>query len=262
MPAASYRVLSRFFEKNLNFTPTPADVAQFEKDLAVVSPALMRDALVELSQGRSRNQPAVAGQWRTAIYAIYNRKIAEHAQLFPLFHCFETAFRSKIAVTLEEHYGIAAWWGPLNSALRSGGDHTSVTTIGHVKSVPFDQRRAIFKMVEGLTNNNVNVMSFADGYELLQHSTLGQIRRLLHSHWSLFRGSFKTPTGQPMKQQVAFDKFDSVQDGRNAVYHHLPFAGMTDVYNNANELLACLPFPLPRVHKVIANSKCAPPPYF
>ena len=102
-----------------HLTPTPADIARFEADLAVVSPSLMKASPVELGMGRSC-RPVDAGEWRDAIYAIYNRKVAEHAQLFPVFQCFETAFRSTVAVTLEEHYWIPRWWGPSTVEQRGG----------------------------------------------------------------------------------------------------------------------------------------------
>jgi hypothetical protein len=59
-------------------------------------------------------------EWQPAIFRVYNRKVAEHAQLFPIFHTFETAFRSTIAVTLEEHYRHARWWRPIYKRLRRG----------------------------------------------------------------------------------------------------------------------------------------------
>ena len=129
MPAASYRVLQDLFEHHLHFTPTASDIAQFEADLAVVSPSLMKASLVELSAGKSR-LPIGRGAWRTAIYAVYNRKVAEHAQLFPVFHCFETAFRSNVAVTLEDHYKIPRWWGPSTTDYR-GGAPASIIGVMH-----------------------------------------------------------------------------------------------------------------------------------
>lgn len=260
MAAASYRVLSAFFATHLDFTPTQADIASFERDLAVVSPTLMKDSLIELSQGRSA-RPAGAGQWRDAIYAIYNRKVAEHAQLFPVFHCFETAFRSKVAVTLEEHYRTPQWWGATARALASGGDWKAVTQIGVRAPVAMERRRAVMLMVDEMTRTNIDVITPADGYELLELSTLNQVRRLLESHWSLFRDMF-AKAGQPIPPSVFLGKFDLMRRARNDVYHHTSFAGSTTVYRTAEDLLGSLGFPLPRIHKAIEDASCAPPPYF
>jgi len=261
MSAASHRVLSGLFQKNLNFTPTAADITRFERDLAVVSPSLMRDALIELSQGKSQ-RPAGAGQWRDAIYAIYNRKVAEHAQLFPVFHCFETAFRSRVAVTLEDHYQIPQWWAPAAKALSSGATANAVTRIGVVDPLQGERRRAIHLMVSEMTQWKLDVMSFADGYELLERSTLNQVKRLLSSHWPLFRNFFVNPAGQPLMQSVVEEKFDRVHAARNSVYHHLSFAGMTDVYLTAEELLDYIGFKLAPVHRAIEGASCTEPPYF
>ena len=258
MPAASYRVLHELFEHHLHFTPTQADIAKFEADLAVVSPSLMKASLMELAVGRSR-MPVGTGEWRAAIYAVYNRKVAEHAQLFPAFHCFETAFRSTVAVTLEDHYKIARWWGPLSVEYRGG---PAASPIGVRQAVSSDRLRALRLLVKDLTDlRRLDVMSFPDGYALLELSTLGQIRRLVEAHWALFRDRFRIK-GQPMAPKVFLEKFDLIENARNKVYHHQSFGGMGEVYETARELLGCIGFPLPSVHKRIAVTNCNPPPYF
>ena len=258
MPNASHRVLSDLFRHHLHFTPTPADIARFEADLAVVSPSLMRASLIELGVGRSR-KPASAGEWRDAIYAIYNRKVAEHAQLFPVFHCFETALRSTTAVVLEEHYRIPRWWGP--SAIEHRGG-PSASTIGVIQAVTKPRLRSILKLVGDLADSRrIDVLAFGDGYELLEHSTLGQIRRLIDAHWALFRARFVF-AGQPMSPRVFLDKFERVESARNTIYHHQSFGGMAATYEAARDLLGCIGFSLPAVHKRIAGSRCQPPPYF
>src|SRR4051812_38521994 len=110
MTDTSHEFLTKFFREHLPFTPTPGQVAHFEADLSLVSPFLMEAALIEVKNGTLGNVLAYSpNQWRPAIFGVYNRKVAEHAQLFPIFHCFETAFRSKTAVTLEKHYQHKRW---------------------------------------------------------------------------------------------------------------------------------------------------------
>ena len=218
----------------------------------------MKASLVELGVGRSR-KPAGAGEWRDAIYAIYNRKVAEHAQLFPVFHCFETAFRSTLAVALEEHYRIPRWWGPSTAEHRGG---PAVSTIGVIQAVTKLTLRSILNLVEDLTDSRrIDVLASGDGYELLEHGTLGQIRRLVDAHWAMFRDRFVI-AGQPMAPRVFLDKFDRVASARNAVYHHQSFGGMTGAYEAARDLLGCIGFPLPAVHRRIIGTRCQPPPYF
>jgi hypothetical protein len=128
MPTASQRVLLEFFERHLHFTPTAGQVDRFERDLTLVSPDLMRAALMEAAANR-RLVGLSFDERRAAIFNIYYRKVAEHAQLFPIFHTFETAFRSTVAVGLEGHYNRAAWWLPVQQALTLGRPAKSVAHI-------------------------------------------------------------------------------------------------------------------------------------
>src|ERR1043165_8217886 len=105
MPDISYEILSRLFRDHLPFLPTPRQIAAFQADLKLVSPLLMEAALIEVRAGTQGYLLVYRpDEWRAAIFRVYNRKVAEHAQLFPIFHSFETAFRSTLAVVLEKHY--------------------------------------------------------------------------------------------------------------------------------------------------------------
>ncbi|MBB2965164.1 hypothetical protein [Methylobacterium sp. R2-1] len=255
MPRASHRVLHDLFVNHLHFTPTAADTDQFEADLSVVSPSLMKASLIELSKGK--RMPAGGRGWRTAMYEIYNRKVAEHAKLFPAFHCFETAFRSFTAVNIEDHYKIAQWWAPTFKEITGG---SQVSTIGVVQNVSSDRRRSIEIMIKNLIDK-VDVMSYQDGYELFENSDLSDIKRIILAHWPLFKSNFRIK-GQPISNNVFRDKFDTIREARNNVYHHKSFGGMKQVYEFSNELLECVKFNLPAVHKRIAASPCSDPPYF
>jgi hypothetical protein len=105
-----------------------------------------------------------------------------------MFHCFETAFRSTVAVTLEDHYKIPRWWEPSKTQHRGG---PAASKVGVVQDVSKPRLRSILLLVEALTEKaKLDVMAFQDGYELLENSTLGQIRRLLDAHWVLFKDRF------------------------------------------------------------------------
>jgi hypothetical protein len=120
MPDTSYDSLIKFFVNYLPFTPTAGQVDDFTRDLSLVSPYLMEASLVEIKEGKLGRQPECAADWRPAVFKVYNRKVAEHAQLFGMFHSFETAFRSTVAVTLEQHYQHKRWWRPIYDELRLG----------------------------------------------------------------------------------------------------------------------------------------------
>jgi hypothetical protein len=214
----------------------------------------MKAALVELSQGKSK-LPIGTGAWRDAIYRVYNRKVAEQAQMFPVFHCFETAFRSRIAVSLEEHYKSPQWWGVFAERIASGGDGKDVTRVGVIEDVPNTRLRSIRLMVSDMMDKSIDVSSYQDGYGLLENSTMGQIHRLL------FREYFKIGLLYIKKDDI-LDKFEIVRSARNSVYHHQSFSGMRAATETAAELLDYIGFSLPKVHKLIATSTCAQPHYF
>jgi hypothetical protein len=142
MADTSYEFLIKFFVNYLPFTPTAGQVDVFKQDLSLVSPYLIEASLVELKNGALGKKLSEGKDWRPAIFQIYNRKVAEHAKLFPVFHSFETAFRSTVAVSLEEYYGEKIWWKFIDAKLRVGKDPREITFIGRRK-ITRDTRRRI-----------------------------------------------------------------------------------------------------------------------
>jgi hypothetical protein len=121
LPDVSFEFLTKFFSEHLPFTPTAGQVADFKSDLALVSPFLMEASLIEVKSGTLGNILVYRpNEWRAAIFKVYYRKVAEHAQLFPVFHSFETAFRSTVALQLEQHYSHKRWWRAVYEAMRKG----------------------------------------------------------------------------------------------------------------------------------------------
>jgi hypothetical protein len=234
MPTASQRVLLEFFQNDLPFTPTPGQVEQFERDLALVSPNLMRAALKEAKAGRALHDRNFA-QRRAAIFGVYYRKVAEHAQLFPIFHTFETAFRSTVAVELETHYGQADWWTPIKQAIRSGQNPRSVARIG-AHGVSRDAAHLIGQIIRSIEAKKPAALAGGiDGYEFVELCDLSHIGRLVNTHWGVFAPQFRT--GTPLTSHDFEAKFHKVREARNGVYHHQSVAGMAGVVTAAEELL-------------------------
>ncbi|WP_316159303.1 hypothetical protein [Bradyrhizobium sp. SZCCHNRI3042] len=190
---------------------------------------------------------------RPAIFSVYNRKVAEHAQLFPVFHSFDNALRSTVAVTLEQHYKHARWWRAIYEELKRGGKAKSIAKIG---AIPIT-RHAAFRIgtiitdIEGKSFPNGPVDAMTNGYEFLHDCHLMHIRQLIEVHWAVFSGGF-----HPLSAADFTAKFEKVREARNAVYHHRSLAGMSDVVAAAEELLDKLDFSLKFVHGKI--SACEP----
>jgi hypothetical protein len=262
MPDISYEFLTRFFEEHLPFLPTPRQVADFQSDLALVSPFLMEAALVEVKNGTQGYLLVYRpDEWRPAIFKVYNRKVAEHAQLFPLLHCFETAFRSTTAVTLEAYYGHRRWWAGVYTAIQAGRHPKSVTLVGRT---PMTSRVAfliskIIADIDGDGRRNI-VPGIQNGYEFMEHCDLSHIKRLVEEHWNVFGPKFAAPL-PPLTLADFTAKFTRVQEARNDVYHHKSVARMTKVVESAEDLLDRLNFSLRFVYEKICTCKAVPPAF-
>jgi hypothetical protein len=185
--------------------------------------------------------------------------VAEHSQLFPVFHSLETAFRSTTAVVLEERYKTSDWWAPSKKAVTSSAGPQSVRAIN---GVPITKNIAatIGYMVSDLISKKVDFTKLNSGYELLEETDLYHIERLIHDHWPSFRSIFVRE--DKLLGVIKFvEQFKWLREARNAVYHHQSFTNLARAYQSAEDMLAYLDFPLPRVHQRIHYSVCPPPPY-
>lgn len=261
MPTASHRILIDFFENDLPFTPTPGQVEQFERDLALVSPYLMKAALKEAAAGTAFQQGAFAEK-RAAIFRIYYRKVAEHSQLFPIFHTFETAFRSIVAVKLETLYGMADWWAPIVARLRAGGEARTIGTINNV-NISRDAAHRIGHIIIAIEGENLGrgrLVGINDGYAFAELCDLTHICDLIVEHWSIFAPLY---SGAPrVVTRTEFSaKFRKVRDARNAVYHHKSVAQMAGVVSAAEELLERLHCSLQFSYQKISEASLTAPAF-
>jgi len=134
--------------------PDQAVIDRLRTDLSVVSSQLLSGAIQEIAATAKKKLPEepAEGDIRDAIYRIYNRKVAEHAQMFPMFHTVETALRASLAVELETHYGIQGWWNPvLKGLMSSAWDPRSVTRIGNVdinREIPYRMGRILQSLID------------------------------------------------------------------------------------------------------------------
>ncbi len=177
--------------------------------------------------------------------------MAEQAQLFPVFYCFETAFRSHLAVTLEGHYTLTRWWQPIGDALQRGDAPGSVTTI-QGEPLSKDAANAIGAAVTHLIDNN-DYLAAQNGYEFAERCRFSQIGSIIAAHWHVF--------GPPMNalrriSRADFQaRFRRVREARNDVYHHHSLSGMRDVHATAEDLLDRLNCSLAASHQAVARAR-------
>jgi hypothetical protein len=255
--------LTRFFVEDLPFTPTARQIDLFQSDLALVSPYLMEAALKEVRAGTKGNSLMYRpDEWRAQIFTVYNRKVAEHAQLFPIFHTFETAFRSTVAVTLEDHYRCRDWWQGIYGQLRKGNVATNITQIGTVR-ISKDTAHLIGEIIYAIDGESLQkqvVRGLDNGYQFLESCELIHIRQLIEGHWSVFSHRFRRGV---IKLTVADfrDKFDRVRNARNDVYHHRSTPKLANVVATAEDLLDYLDCAVGFVYRKIKDSNPVPPTF-
>jgi hypothetical protein len=251
--------LTRFFVEDLPFTPTARQID--ESDLALVSPYLMGDALKEVKAGAGGRAIMLRPvEWRPQIFTVYNRKVAEHAQLFPVFHTFETAFRSTVAVTLEDHYRHPRWWRGIYEALRKGHSAKSIAQVSGV-SISKDAAHLIGQIIyaiDGESFQKGTIERCSNGFEILELCELIHLRKLIENHWTIFSRRF-TRRGAPMAVINFREKFDLVRNARNDVYHHKSAAKISNVVATVEELLDYLDCALRFIYQRIkASTPIAP----
>ncbi len=251
MSVTSQEFLIKFFKRYLPFTPTPEQVEVFTADLSLVSPYLMEAALVEIKEGAQGTKPETASDWRPAVFKIYNRKIAEHGQLFSVFHTFETAFRSTVAVTLEQHFQEKRWWRPIYDAVKARRPIKQIR-IGSI-TIPNNKANTIVEIIKAIDGDRFQrdlVGHFGNGFQFLEASDLHHTARLIEDHWSVFSPRFQRPARPPETgmNRLSLDhfkqKFKVVSDARNDIYHHKSVARMSNVVLHAEDLLDYLNYSL------------------
>ena len=196
-----------------------------------------------------------AAEWRRAIYGVYYRKVGEHAQLFPVFHCFETAFRSSVAVTLEGHYTLSRWWEPIGTEILHGRPAGTVAAI-QGQPVSKDAAYAIGNAVQSLIDVN-SYLTVRNGYEFAECCKLSHIGAIVAAHWAVF-GPILNAHRRISKADFQA-KFRRVREARNDVYHHKSFGGMRDAYETAEELLDCLSCSLASFHGGVSGVRHTAP---
>ena len=241
MTTPSGRFLRKLFAEHLNFTPTPSQILSFEKDLTRVSPSLMQASILEVknSGAMTRVPPREA---RAAIFGVYNRKLAEQSRMFPVFHIFETSFRSLLAVELEAEYGgVPDWWRPVELSLRQNIPPVPLVRVSG-KAMSQDGHKALVSLIKSIMERRggSNTLSNAkDGYDLFAIAYLQHIQSLAIEHWGAITRSFRTSVrGKPPVTKTQFnDYFAKIRDVRNEVYHHNSTSDMNRVVAIIEDML-------------------------
>ena len=236
---SSRSTLLAFFRERLAGTPTRAQVEAFEADLARSSHELMHAALLEMRA--SGFQDPIRGNFRGRALAVYERKLAEQARLFPIFFILETAYRAFVAARLEAVYGTDNWWVPVRDGIAAGLDVRFLTAInGRSMS------KSTIRTIEHLMRKagSVECGTFRTGYDVVAAGSMAHVGQLLGQHWSAMLGPMNPGHRARHHGRLTSGEFtqlfDKVRNARNTIYHHRSLSGQARVVEIAEELLELL----------------------
>lgn len=211
--------------------PQPlVEVERFTSDLYQANHALMHAALVEAQDIAKRVGPPRDA--RGAVTALYDVRLAELSQMFPVFFIFESAYRSFAAARLAVTYGNDLWWAPVRQALLTNADPRHITRLGS-KPARRDTIDAVTHLLRSVGNGMTDLEST---YDLLEAGTLGHVQRLISANWTDIEPALQQPS-PPLTAANFRDRFDKVRIARNDAYHHRLIRGRTRVATTAEELL-------------------------
>lgn len=201
---------------------------------------LLKHSLKELKGYARRPNPA---DLLPRLHRVYHRKLAEQSGLYAVFHILESAYRSRLAIWMEAHYGTQTWWEPVLQRLRDRDRYGSSATMDRINGVPISNGavRAMENMLKNVEGERLDrgILSGASGYEVLSHAKLSDIEELIHEQWAGFKSQLHDTlkNGKPLDQGIFRGKFKRVRDARNVAYHHREVAQRTDIISTAEELL-------------------------
>lgn len=245
MRSLTEKRLKIIFDKGLKFTPTSGQINAFAGDLRRLNAQYWYEALLSLVKSKRINGKIHhAGTLRQMAHRVYARKMAEASELGVLLGTFESAYRSTIAVSMEDHYGTQRWWRPVEEAMRQGLPLQSVVSING-RPVSRDFVETVSRLlldIDGDRNRLLTgrkLLSCKTGYHLLGHSNLYHLQVLIEYQWTpVFNRPYFGRPGRPGLTKGKFhEKFERVRKARNELFHHRPVAGKADVIRVAEELL-------------------------
>lgn len=175
------------------------------------------------------------------IYRVYRRKISENARMFHVFHVFESAWRTKLSIWLEDHYNSRKWWLTLLLEFRRGLKPADIEYINGVAS-SHGAIRSIMIMMKNASDEQLStgkIDDFQSGLEMLAWAKLSDIEEIIYEHWATFKQTLpeRLGSGAPLDGDVFKSMFKKVRDARNVCYHHRELKSQFEIFSTAEQLL-------------------------
>lgn len=180
------------------------------------------------------------------LHRVYHRKLAEQASLYPIFHIFETSYRSFLAFWMEDYYGTGEWWKEHYDRLvwiEANRSKVAPPRIDEVNGKPIANRVSF--AIENFVSNVAGPQLSSDhlmgvpSAAIFSRSKLSDLEALIEEQWPQISSSFPTtfPNGMVVTQNGFVTKFRYVRDARNTSFHHREVSARAMVMSIAEELL-------------------------
>lgn len=180
------------------------------------------------------------------LHRAYHRKLAEQAALYPIFHIFETSYRSFLAFWMEDYYGTAEWWKEHYDRLAWIGANPSKDApprVNMVNGKPIANRVsfAIENFVINVAGAQLSLhhLKGVSSSAIFDRSKLSDLEVLIEEQWPQISDKFpKTfPNGLVVTQNAFVGKFRYVREARNKSFHHREVPERAMLMSIAEELL-------------------------
>lgn len=226
----------------LTFIPSAAQLDQFEADMKILNPTMLRDSLKEAAETR-KLQGVPSPQQRRLIHRIYARKINEMSSMYPYVFTVENSLRSALAEHLGSHFDRLDWWVIVRDFQRAGKDPSS---LGHIRGKTVNARflKSVWRALENIVApEKIQLIDGPDKTdEFFYCTTLGDIWEMTRADWSLTRGMFSSDQqlGYKLDQTMFNNTMRLIKDARNELFHSNPIKNRARVVEACERILDAL----------------------
>jgi hypothetical protein len=259
--ASTTRILNELLANDLKANPSQNQIDAIEKFLPGANLQLLRHSLKELRAVAQRPAP---NDLCGLLHRVYHRKLAEQAALHPVFHVFESAFRTWLSLWMESHYGLTKWWDTVlqdvQASLAPGAlTRTQPLLVINGRSTTSETARVLRNLIRNVEGDGLNqnaLIKCSDGHDVFSLAKMSDIEEMIFHHWpDLKSGLPKTlPDGAPLDHSVFKDMFRRVRLARNLAYHHKEISDRKVIFDLAERLLDLIDVHLGDALESVANS--------
>lgn len=197
-------------KSNIGINTRNSEYQKIKDATSVLNIAYLKLASEEMKYYMQNNPSHNINSKFEYLMGTYNKLIREHQIMFLLLNIFETALRSKAAITISGNFSTANnddWWKDISTLEK-------------------DLLDPVNKAVQHLHRDNINLSS-VNTFNLFDTFTFGQLGYIYKNYWSLFHllftaKTYRTYSFSQITQSIFLQKMKYIRLARNDVAHHKP----------------------------------------